>query len=137
VVGTVVINKIRESWTVPVYVLSMLAAGVGLAVVGFVAGSPWPAGLALGLSGLGAGVLQTLGPNLAAISVGEQEKGDAMATYGTARTTAMFLAPLAVAGGIVVVPISTALLVVSAGLALPAFAVGSLRRITSPTSASS
>jgi MFS family permease len=137
VVGTVVINKIRDSWTVPVYVLSMLAAGVGLAVVGFVAGSPLLAGFALGLSGLGAGVLQTLGPNLAAISVGEQEKGDAMATYGTARTTAMFLAPLAVAGGIAVVPISAALLVVSAAIALPAFAVGSLRRITSPTSASS
>jgi MFS family permease len=133
VVGTVVIGKIPKSWTVPVYVLSMLAAGVGLAVVGFVAGSPLLAALALGLSGLGAGVLQTLGPNLAAISVGEQEKGDAMATYGTARTSAMFLAPLAVAGGVAVVPISVALLVVSAGLALPAFAVGSLRRITQPT----
>jgi MFS family permease len=131
VVGTVVIGKIRESWTVPVYVLSMLAAGGGLALIGFVAGAPPLAAVALGLSGLGAGVLQTLGPNLAAISVGEQEKGDAMATYGTARTSAMFMAPLAVAGGIAVVPVSVALLVVSAGLALPAFAVGSLRRITS------
>jgi MFS family permease len=133
VVGTVVIGRIRAAWTVPAYVLSMLAAGLGLAVVGFLAGSVPLAALALGLSGLGAGVLQTLGPNLAAISVGEQEKGDAMATYGTARTSAMFLAPLAVAGGIAVMPISVALLVVSAGLALPAFAVGSLSRVASGT----
>lgn len=132
VVGTVIIGKLRAGWTAPTYVVSVLAAGLGLAVVGYVSGSVPIAALALGLSGLGAGVIQTLGPNLAATSVGEQEKGDAMATYGTARTSAMFLAPLAVAGGILVAPVSLALLVVGVGLALPSFAARSLKRLPTP-----
>ncbi|WP_158657570.1 MFS transporter [Blastococcus saxobsidens] len=132
VVGTVVIGKLRASWTAPTFVLSTLAAGLGLAVLGYVSGSVPVAALALGLSGLGAGVIQTLGPALAATSVGEQEKGEVMAAYGTVRTSAMFLAPLAVAGGIVVVPIPLALLIVGAGLALPSFAVGSLKRVPAP-----
>jgi MFS family permease len=133
VVGTVIIGRLRTSWTAPTYVISVLAAGLGLAVLGYVSGSVPIAALALGLSGLGAGVIQTLGPNLAATSVKEQERGDAMAAYGTVRTSAMFLAPLAVAGGIVVVPISLALLIVGASLALPSFAVRSLKRV--PTAA--
>ena len=137
VIGTVLIGKLRPSLTAPTYVISMLAAGLGLAVLGYVSGNVPIAAVALGLSGLGAGVIQTLGPNLAATSVGEQEKGDAMATYGTARTTAMFLAPLAVAGGIVVVPISVALVVVGASLALPAFAVRSLKRVPASSAAAS
>ncbi|MCZ2813924.1 MFS transporter [Modestobacter sp. VKM Ac-2979] len=129
VVGTVIIGKLRSGWTAPTYVVSVLAAGIGLSVLGYVSGSVPIAALALGLSGLGAGVIQTLGPNLAATSVGEQEKGDAIAAYGTVRTSAMFLAPLAVAGGIVVLPLSLALLIVGAGLALPSFAVRSLKRM--------
>jgi MFS family permease len=136
VVGTVLIGKLRSTWTVPTYVASMLSAALGLAVLGLLAGSGPLAGLALGLSGLGAGVLQTLGPNLAATAVGEQEKGDAIATYGTVRTSAMFLAPLAVAGGIALVPISVALAVVGTGLALPVFAVRSLRRVPAAAPAS-
>ena len=132
VLGNVIIGKLRQRWTVPVYVISMLVTGLGLAVLGFVAGSVPFAAVALGLSGLGAGVLTTLGPNLAAVSVGEQEKGDAIATYGTARTSAMFLAPLAVAGGITVAPLSVALLVVASVLTLPAFAAGSLSRSAGP-----
>lgn len=129
VIGTVLIGKMRAGWTAPTYVVSMLAAGLGMAVVGFVAGSVPIAAVALGLSGLGAGVIQTLGPNLAATSVGREEKGDAMAAYGTVRTTAMFVAPLAVAGGIVIMPIAVAVGIVGAGLAVPAIAVRSLKRV--------
>jgi MFS family permease len=135
-VGTVLIGKLRQSLTAPTYVVSMIVAGLGLAVLAFVAGSAPVAGLALALSGLGAGVLQTLGPNLAATAVQADEKGDAMATYGTVRTSAMFLAPLAVAGGITVLPISVTLLVVGASLAFPALAVRSLKRVPQVSAAS-
>jgi MFS family permease len=125
VVGTVLLGKMRPGWTASTYVTSMLAASLGLAVL---------AAVALGLSGLGAGVLQTLGPNLAATAVGDDEKGDAISTYGTARTSAMFLAPLAVAGFIPIMPMAVALGIVGAGLALPTIAVRSLRRIPAATS---
>jgi MFS family permease len=134
VVGTVLLGKMRPGWTAATYVTSMLAASLGLAVLGFVSGSAPVAAVALGLSGLGAGVLQTLGPNLAATAVGDDEKGDAMSTYGTVRTSAMFLAPLAVAGFIPIMPMAVALGIVGAGLALPTIAVRSLKRIPAATS---
>jgi hypothetical protein len=104
----------------------MLATAVGLATFGYAAQSIVGAAATLGLSGLGAGLLQTLGPAVAAAAVGTEEKGDAMAAYGTVRTTAMFAAPLATAAAVLVAPISTALLVVGSLLALPALAARSL-----------
>jgi MFS family permease len=129
IVGTLLINRIKPSLTAVTYVVSMLSAALGLALLGYLADVVPVAAATLALSGVGAGVLQTLGPNLAATSVSADEKGDAMAAYGTVRTSAMFLAPLAVAGGVLVMPIAPALAVVGGALAVPALAVRSLRRV--------
>lgn len=129
VIGTVIIGRLRESWVPRTYVLSVLAASLGLAALGVGAGVLPVAAVTLAVCGLGAGILMTLGPNLAAGAVEPDEKGDAMTTYGAVRTSAMFLAPLAVAGGVVVLPVSIALLIVGASLSIPGFAVRSLKRV--------
>jgi len=129
-VGTVLIGTLHRSRMALTYFVSMLLSGLGIASVGYLAGSVVWAGLALGLSGLGSGVLQTLGPHLAATAVLPHEKGNAIATYGTIRVSAMFLAPLAVSGGILLLPVSMALLIVGGALAVPALAVRTVHRVT-------
>ena len=86
-------------------------AGLGIGVVGLVADNPWLAGLALALSGLGAGILQTAGPAVAVEAVHPQERGAVMATTGTFRAAALFTAPLAAAGLVAIAPVSLALAV--------------------------
>ncbi len=127
--GTAAIGKLRGSVGAPTYVLSMMAAALGLAVLALGADALAYAALALGLSGLGAGVLQTLGPALAAGAVHPDEKGDAMAAYGAVRTSAMFLAPLAMSGAVAVVSVPVALFVVASALALPGVAARSLKHL--------
>ncbi len=131
VVGTVLIGRLRPSATPVVYALSMLGAALGMAGLGYAAGSVAVAGVALAVSGLGAGVLQTLGPAVAAAAVRPDEKGDVMALYGTMRTSAMFLAPLAMAGAVVLMPLPVALFIVGSALSVPAGAARSLRRTAS------
>jgi MFS family permease len=101
-------------------VVGAVAAGVGVGVVGFVAGSPVLAGLALAVSGLGAGVLQTAGPAVAAESVHPQERGAVMAASGTFRAAALLASPLAAAGLVAVAPVSVALAVGGVLIAVPA-----------------
>ena len=92
-------------------VAGAIAAGVGVGLVGFVAGIPVVAGLLLALSGLGAGILQTAGPAVAAEAVHREERGAVMAASGTFRAAALFASPLAAAGLVAVAPVSTALAV--------------------------
>ena len=56
------------------------------------------------LSGIAAGAIQVLGQATAAESVHPEERGDAIAVTGTFRAAALFAAPLAVAGLVVVLP---------------------------------
>lgn len=100
-------------------VAGAVAAGLGVGVVGFVAGSPLVAGLALALSGLGAGVLQTAGPAVAAEAVHPQERGAVMAASGTFRAAALLASPLAAAGLVAVAPVSVALAVGGALIVVP------------------
>jgi MFS family permease len=101
-------------------VIGAVAAGVGVGVVGFVAGSPVVAGLSLAVSGLGAGVLQTAGPAVAAESVHPEERGAVMAASGTFRAAALLASPLAAAGLVAVAPVSVALAVGGALILFPA-----------------
>lgn len=120
-----------------VYVGSMLSAALGMAAFGYASGNVAAAAVALAVAGLGAGVLQTLGPALAASAVSPDEKGDAMAAYGTLRTSAMFVAPLATSAAILVMPIAPALLLTGLLLAVPTIAVrtvASLRDTPAPSS---
>ena len=92
----------------------MIATGLGLAAVGPFAGLTAPVAIALAISGIGAGVLQTVGPAIAAEKVHPEERGDALALTGTFRATALFLSPLGMAGLVTLVPVTAALL--AAGL---------------------
>ncbi|MPY99405.1 MAG: MFS transporter [Actinophytocola sp.] len=105
-----------------VVAMATLAAGVGTAATGFAAGSVTLAAAALATSGLGAGMLQTLGPAMATESVKPQEVGEAIVATGTFRAAAMFAGPLTVAGALAVlgVTVSLGLAAVGALISLPA-----------------
>ncbi|TFB75023.1 MFS transporter [Cryobacterium glaciale] len=84
--------------------ITILAAGLGLATAAF-----FPATLAvvicgLVISGAGAGILQTVGPALAADSVGAEERGSAIAAIGAFRSVALLASPLAAAGLVLLLP---------------------------------
>lgn len=129
VVAAVLVRRLSPRSTRRIYVTSMLAAALGLAAFGPGSESALLAAAALAVSGLGAGVLQTLGPATAASSVSPDEKGDAMAAYGAMRTAAMFAAPLVTSGALVVVSVPVALIGVGCLLALPVTAARSLNRL--------
>jgi MFS family permease len=116
-------------------VAGAVAAGVGVGVVGFVAGNAWVAGAALALSGLGAGVLQTAGPAVAAEAVHPEERGAVMAASGTFRAAALLASPLAAAGLVAVAPVSVALAVGGALILVPARWAWRLARGTGPAPA--
>jgi MFS family permease len=126
VVASVLVRKLSPGSMRRIYVTSMLAAALGLAWFGPASESALLAAAALAVSGLGAGVLQTLGPATAASSVDADEKGDAMAAYGAMRTAAMFAAPLVTSGALVVASLPTALTGMGCLLALPVVAAHSL-----------
>ncbi len=113
-------------------VVGAVVAGAGTAAVGFVAGSALLAGLALGLSGLGAGLLQTAGPTVAVEAVHREERGAVMATSGTFRAAALLAAPLAAAGIVAIAPVSVALAVGGVLIAAPARSAWRLSRRPSP-----
>lgn len=101
---------------------------MGTALVAVTASDVVLAGLALTVSGLGAGALQTLGPAVASSAVHPEERGDVIALTGAFRAASLLVTPLAVAGLVAVVPLSTALAVVAAGMTLPIALTRRLRR---------
>ena len=93
--------------------------GLALAAMGPLATSPTFAALALTASGVAAGALQTLGPAIAADAVHHEERGEAIAATGTFRAASLFVAPLATAALVMVVPIGAAMVVTGVLMALP------------------
>lgn len=93
--------------------------GLAVATVGWLASSAALVALALVVSGVAAGALQTLGPAQAADAVHEQERGDAIAATGTFRAASLFLTPLATAALVVAVPVAGAMAVTGLLVALP------------------
>ena len=100
----------------------VLAAGLGLAAAGLSASWAAAAAAALALSGMGAGILQTVGPAIAAETVHPEERGDALAVTGTFRASALFLAPFGMAGLVTVIPVAAALFAAGLFIAAPAAA---------------
>ncbi|WP_254303550.1 MFS transporter [Rhodococcoides kyotonense] len=113
-VGSTVSGWVRSRGVRASLVIGMIMTGLGLAAVGPFAGLTAPVAIALAISGIGAGVLQTVGPAIAAEKVHPEERGDALALTGTFRATALFLSPLGMAGLVTLVPVTAALL--AAGL---------------------
>jgi hypothetical protein len=88
------------------------------------------AGAFLFISGVGAGILQTLGPALATEAVGLEERGRAIASVGTFRAISLLVTPMGIGALIFLVPsaaVATAIVAVAVGI--PAMATrGGTRR---------
>lgn len=124
-VGSTAGGWVRSKGISTSLVMGVLTTGLGLGAAGPLAGITVAAGAALAVSGIGAGILQTVGPAIAADEVDPEERGDALALTGTFRALALFLVPFGMAGLVTVAPITTALL--AAGILITAPAAASWR----------
>jgi MFS family permease len=117
--STAALTRVRVGDSPLALVVSCIAVGVGVGLLGVAA--PWSvtAAACLLVSGLGSGILQTLGSSVASESVHPEERGQAIALTGTVRSAAMFGSPLAVAGFLQIAGVPAALGVVGVGLLLP------------------
>jgi hypothetical protein len=109
VVGSVLIARLPAHRAGSILSGATLMTGLGLAVLSYSGERVWLAATMLGTAGLGAGVLQTLGPSLAALDSDPGKQGDAIATYGTVRSTAAFGSPLTASALSFLVPVDLAL----------------------------
>lgn len=100
--------------------LGLVPTGLGLLLAGLLAGHLAAAAAALAVAGVGAGLLQTVGPGLAADSVGPEERGDAIATIGTFRAATLLAAPLGVGALALALPVGAALAVAGVLIVVPA-----------------
>lgn len=101
-------------------IIGVLTAGLGLAAVGPFASIVVLVAVALATSGLGSGILQTVGPAIAAEEVHPEERGDSLALTGTFRAAALLGSPMGMAGLVTLIPVSTALLAVGLLISIPA-----------------
>ncbi|MCO4264589.1 MFS transporter [Pseudarthrobacter sp. MDT3-26] len=101
-------------------VTGLLATGAGLAAAGPLAGVAAAAAVALVISGIGAGILQTVGPAIAVDEVHPEERGDVLALTGTVRASALFFTPFGMALLVTVAPVAAALLAAGVVITLPA-----------------
>lgn len=103
-VGSALSERLQRRSEMLSSVGGILTTGLGLALACFF---PTPLALvlpALFVSGLGAGILQTVGPALAADSVEPDEQGQALASIGIFRSVSLLASPLAVSGLILILP---------------------------------
>jgi MFS family permease len=119
-VGTAISGRLPRRWTSRVLVGGIVLTGIATALTAAVAWSVALSALVLVVSGVAASIVQILGPASAAESVHPQERGEAIAVSGTFRAGALLAAPLAVAGLVVILPLSPAIALVGAGMTLPA-----------------
>jgi MFS family permease len=129
-VGSGLAARVPHSWSGRTVLGGIVVTGLATALTAAVAGNAVLAAAVLVLSGLAAGAIQVLGQATAAESVHPEERGDAIAASGTFRAAALFAAPLAVAGLVVVVPLGPAVALVGAAMTAPA--LGLWRRTTIP-----
>lgn len=100
-----------------------LAVG-GIASMVFLTPHLVAAGAFLFISGVGAGILQTLSPAFAAEAVGSEERGRAIASIGTFRAISLLVTPMGIGALIFVLPsaaVATAIVAVAVGI--PAMAL--------------
>lgn len=117
--GSGVSALVRRLPVKALFVVSALAAGAGMAGLGLAAASAVAAAAALAVSGLGAGVLQTVGPAVGSEAVDPDRKGDAIASAGMFRALALLAVPGGMAALVAMLPLTTAFLLVGAAMTLP------------------
>ena len=133
VIGPLLVARVSSAGAPWVFAAGTLAAGVGTGATALVADDVLLSAVALAVSGLGAGALQTLGPAMATDAVHPQERGDAIAVAGTFRAAALFAAPMGVVGLVGLVSLGSAMAIAGAALALPVLTVRSLAAHTRRT----
>ncbi|HEY0889097.1 MAG TPA: MFS transporter [Nocardioides sp.] len=119
ILGAWLVRGVDESRIQHVLLAGTPVTGLALAAIGPLAFSSVLAALALVVSGTAAGVLQVLGPATAADAVHPQERGEAVAVTGTWRAASLFVAPLATAGLVAVLPVGAAMVITGAVMAVP------------------
>lgn len=120
IVGAWLVARVEdESRARHVLLVGTPVTGLALAAMGPLASSTVLAGLMLTLSGIAAGGLQVLGPASAADAVHPEERGEAIAVTGTWRAASLFVAPLATAGLVAVLPVGAAMAVTGVAMAVP------------------
>jgi MFS family permease len=122
-VGAAVAARVRQRWSRPVVLGGIVVTGVSTALTAALAGSVVLSAAILAVSGVAAGILQVLGLAMASEAVHPEERGDAIAVSGTFRAAALFAAPLAVAGLVVVLPLAPAVALVGTAMTVPAAAL--------------
>ncbi|WP_258059097.1 MFS transporter [Arthrobacter sp. B1805] len=126
--GSMSASWLRKQGNTTSLITGLLATGVGVAVAGPLAGTAAAVAVALAVSGIGAGILQTVGPAIAADTVCPEERGDALALTGTVRASALFVTPVVMALLVTAVPVAAALATVGVLITLPAAAKGTRRK---------
>lgn len=119
-IGAIAVARVSRRQLPAVFGLSTAAAGVGLAFAAWSGRHIVLEGLALALSGLGAGSLQTIGPAVATDSVESSRRGDAIALAGTYRAAALFVAPLAAGAAVTLAPLTVVIAAAGGLVAVPA-----------------
>lgn len=122
-VGSGLAARVRQRWTPRVVLVGIVVVGVTTGLTAAVASSVVLSVVVLAISGVAAGTLQVLGLAVAAEAVHPEERGDAIAVSGTFRAAALFAAPLAVAGLVVVLPLAPAVALVGAAMTVPSLAL--------------
>jgi MFS family permease len=99
--------------------LSCAAVGLGIGLLGVVAGSVVAVLLCLVVSGYGAGLLQVVGSAMAVQGVHPEERGDVLALTGMVRAASIMVSPVTVAAMLPALPLAAALVVVGAVQTVP------------------
>jgi hypothetical protein len=111
--------------------LSVLMLPAALISFPFVASNAVAAAVAMALGGLGSGLLMSLGPALATMSVRPEERGEAIAVAGTFRAVALMITPGAAAAAIGIVTLPVGMVVAGLVIGIPPIVAG-LRRSFAP-----
>ena len=122
-VGSAAAARVPTRWSRRAVLVAMVVTGLTTALTAALASSLVLAAVVLATSGLAAGLVQVLSLAAASDSVHPEERGDAIAISGTFRAGALFAAPLAVAGMVVVLPLGAAVAVVGVAMTAPALAL--------------
>ena len=125
-VGSAISGWVRRAGINGSLLIGTLTTGVGTAVIGILADFTVAVALALFISGIGAGILQTVGPAVATELVHPEERGDIIASVGLFRAAALFAAPAGMAGIVLVAPMSAAFVVAGALVMLPIISLRSV-----------
>lgn len=129
ILGSGLMGMLHRRSSIKIFAVGVACAAIGTGFIGVTAKSIVISGILLATGGVGAGLLQTLGPVIAAEGVSQSQKGDAIALAGSFRAGALFGAPLLMAALLGPLGLTEALLISGAILGSPILAArGILQR---------